>query len=423
MFDPLFVVLQTIVSLLFSVWWLWLPIFLFVIFFAVWMNYIRRRYWQSINWVLLEVKPPKDIEQSPKIVEAIFAGLWAIQGTIGTKVEKYIGGVIQHYFSFEIIGRGGETRFLIRSPDIYKNLVEAKIYASYPKAEIRVVDDYVDGIPSGVLGRDWDLWGTVLQLARPNPYPIRTYQEFVDVSSKQPFLDPIANLMEALAKLQPGEQVWIQILVRPADNDWTNEGRAVVAKLIGKNVSKKSGLLSQEISGWFEAIGAAFSELASGKAVEIKPVREETGPPSLVQFLSPGEKEVVAMIEKKMDKKALETKIQIIYLAKKEVFFKPHVAALMGFFNQFAMANCNSLKPNAWYTTKANYLWAEKRAAYKKRIMLNLCRQRPFWEKGYIFNIEELATIWHFPTVLVEAPMAPVVEAKKGGPPTGLPVV
>jgi len=52
-----------------------------------------------------------------------------------------------------------------------------------------------------------------------------------------------------------------------------------------------------------------------------------------------------------------------------------------------------------------------------------LCQQRPFWGKGIILNVEELASLWHFPNIGVEAPMLPVVDAKKSGPPSGLPIV
>ena len=53
---------------------------------------------------------------------------------------------------------------------------------------------------------------------------------------------------------------------------------------------------------------------------------------------------------------------------------------------------------------------------------MRLLRQRSFWEKGYIFNIEELATLYHFPTIGVRSPVAPYVEVVKGGAPVDLPI-
>ncbi len=377
-----------------------------------------------MKWVLLEVKPPKEIEQSPKIAEAVFAALWAIHGTVGTKIEKYLQGVTQLYVSFEVVGIGGETHFLIRVPEVFKNFVEAKIYAQYPKAEIQEIEDYVYNLPSGVLGKDWDLWGTIMQLAKPDSYPIRTYEDFVELAPKQPMIDPMAHLMEAIAKLRGGEQIWLQFVIRPTDDSWVNKGNELVGKLMGRPALQKSNLFAEEIASWARITRTALTELVTGKIVEVAPnKKEEKKQPSMMQFLSPGERGVVEMIERKMSKKTFEARIQFVYLAKKDVFAKPNVAMVMGFFNQFATVHLNSLKPNKQYTTKANYFFAAERALFKKKIMLRLCQQRPFWEKGVILNIEELASLWHFPTISVEAPMLPVVEAKKSGPPAGLPVV
>jgi hypothetical protein len=417
-------IISLVGKFLLDLWWFWLPVFLFIVFFNVWMYYIQRKHWMSLKWIMLEIKPPKEIEQSPKIAEAVFAALWAIHGTVGTKVEKYLQGVTQLYVSFEVVGIGGETHFLIRVPGIFKNFVEAKIYAQYPKAEIQEMEDYVRNLPSGVLGKDWDLWGTVMQLVKPDPYPIKTYEEFLDVAPKQPLIDPMAHLMEAIAKLKEGEQIWLQFVIRPADDSWTAKGKELVGKLMGRSAPQKSSVLAQELSSWARITRAALSELATGKIAEIAPAKkEETRQPSMMQFLSPGEREMVEMIERKMAKKAFETRIQFVYLAKKDVFAKPNVAMVMGFFNQFAAVHLNSLKPDKEYTTKANYLFAVERALFKKKIMLRLCQQRPFWTKGIILNAEELASLWHFPTISVEAPMLPAVEAKKSGPPAGLPVV
>jgi hypothetical protein len=403
-------------------WWLWLPLFLFFVFFQSWMYYIRRKFRMETPYVLLEIKPPKEIEQSPKIAEAIFAGVYGISGTVTTKAEKYLKGATQHYFSFEIVGIGGQIKFLVRVPAIHRNLIEAKIYAEYPQAEISQVEDYVYNLPSGVLDRDWDIWGTFLQLTKENPYPIRTYQEFVDILPKQPFIDPISNLMEVMTKLRPGEQIWIQIFTRPTPDSWIEEGKKIVGKLIGRTETKKKGVFAEELSGWSAAFGAVKEEIATGKTAPSVSVKEEKpAHPSLMQFLSPGEKEVVDAIERKMAKKAFESKIHVLYLGKKDVFFKPTISSIFGFLNQFATLNLNGFKPNARYTTKAYYVLPARRLAFKKRILLKLCQQRTFWEKGFILNIEELASLWHFPATIVAAPVAPAVEAKKGAPPPELP--
>jgi hypothetical protein len=71
----------------------------------------------------------------------------------------------------------------------------------------------------------------------------------------------------------------------------------------------------------------------------------------------------------------------------------------------------------------------KKRRVYnKKRSIYNTYRSRIF--PGYmgttnskfsIFNVEELATLYHFPSISVGAPNIHSVEFKKGAPPTNLP--
>ncbi len=423
-FQPYWNNFKFYLDFLLNYWWLWLFIFCFILFFNSWMQYSRRRYWKAIPWILLEIKPPKDIERSPKNVESVFGGVWGFYGSISTKLDKYLKGVIQDYFSLEIVGLNGQIHFFIRIPSYFRNMVEAKIYAQYPKAEIEEAEDYVNDPPPGLLSKDWDLWGTVLKLAKPDPYPIRTYNQFIDIQSLQPFIDPMANLMEVLSKLKEGEQIWVQILCRPVADDWKDAGEALIDKLIGRARKKKIGLVREEAHGWVEAIRAVFHEMLWSKVEETAAgKKEEAGMPSLMQYLSPGEKEVVESVEKNLTKKGFQTKIQWVYFGRKDIFVKTTVGAIMGFFNQFAALDLNSFKLNRKYSTVGYYLFKERRRDLRKRVMLKLCRERSFWEKGYVFNTEELATIWHFPMIAVEAPMMPSVAARKGGPPPELPVI
>ena len=76
---------------------------------------------------------------------------------------------------------------------------------------------------------------------------------------------------------------------------------------------------------------------------------------------------------------------------------------------------------------KGKGLFKKKKEIYKKIKILREYKERffPFDEfksRGFVFNTEELATIFHIPSKVVEAVGVPRVEAKKGGPPSGLPI-
>jgi hypothetical protein len=409
----------------FNLSWIWLPFVLAAIFFKSWMYYIQRFYWRKLDWILLEVKPPKEIEKSPKNMEQIFAGLWGAWGTISTKYEKYIKGVMQEYFSFEIVGLNGEIHFYLRTVKKYRNLVEAQVYSQYPQAEIREVEDYVNKVSADIPNKNWNLWGCRLRLDKDSAYPIRTYPHLIDITkTDQPFFDPLAGLMELMGKLKTGEQIWVQLVFRPTPDDWQREAIKIAAKLLGKKEpAAAEGVIKQDIRTWWEAIYDTFYTFILDKPAPLRASEKATNEPhSLMMFLSPGEKEIISGIEEKASKKGYEAKMQWVYIARQDLFSMGYVSAVMGILNQFANLNMNSLKPDAPTMTKANYAFAKTRKAYKQRVLMKMLRSRVFFEKGFILNIEELATLFHFPTVAVQAPMTPYVELKKGGPPVDLPL-
>ena len=387
-----FVVLKTLFSFVFDIGWIWLPIVLAVAFFETWMYYIRRVYWQVIDWKLLEIRPPRDVERTPKIMEQVIAGFWGIIGTVATKYHKYFKGVMQDYLSLEIVGIDGQIHFFIRGAAKFRNLIESQVYSQYPQAEIKEADDYVHNIPSDIPNKNWDIWGARLKMSKSDVYPIRTYMQHIDIVSRPtspPFIDPLAGLMEVMSKLKQGEQIWIQIIIRPVADDWVKKSEKEVVSLMAK--AKPSA------------------------------VPTEAGAVVPLQMLSPGQRETISGIEMKAAKKGYEAKVQFGYMGRREHFAMPNVGAIMGLFNQFASLNANGLRPDAVTTTKANYLFARQRKIFKQRRLIRLLKTRSFWEKGYILNIEELASLFHFPTTSVKAPMTPWLETKKAEPPMGLP--
>lgn len=411
-------------DIFFGVAWIWLPVILAVVFYKSWMYYIQRFHWRQLDWVLLEVKPPKEVESSPKNMEQIFAGLWGAIGTVGYKYEKYLKGVIQDYFSFELVGLNGEAHFYLRTQKKFRNLVEAQIYSQYPQAEIKEVQDYVWTVPADIPNKNWNLWGCRLTLVKDSAYPLRTYVELMDVTkTDQPFFDPLSGMMEVFGKLRQGEQIWIQIIFRPAPDDWQKKSKALADKLLGKKApEEKETLFAMERRTWFEAFyDAAYAIITGNPAPERKKDKKDE-PYSLAMHLSQGDKDVIQGIELKASKKGFDAKINFVYIGRSNIFTMANVSAPMGVIAQTANLNMNGLKPDGNMTTKANYFFAKARKAYKQRVLMRMMRARSFWEKGYIFNIEELATLFHFPTIGVKSPMTPYVEVKKGGAPVDLPM-
>jgi len=409
-------------------WWLFTPIALWPIFELAWINYIQEKYFRSIKWNLLEVKISKEMEKRPKTMEEFFSGIYSTYDVmIDTLYDIYLRGVLDLWFSFEIVSKEGDIHFYIRTPELSREIIESQIYTQYPDAEIKEVDDYVTDVPDDIPSKDYDLWGTDMVLSKEDAYPLRTYKDFEDVASGE-FIDPISNIVEGVSKLGKGEQIWIQILVRATDDSWKKEANDLVMKLIGRDKNKKKSsnpfsIIIDEIIdlGRYIILGA-FSVPKSREEMKKEKTKEEESI-SLMLHLSPGEKSVVTAIDESTKKVGFETDIRWIYLAKRDVFNKIKGNAIVfSYFTQFGSQDLNALIPNSNTKTSAYYFLTELRKAIKKRKILRKYKRREFDEKGYVLNTEELATLFHFPTIEVKAPVAPRIEAKKSKPPAGLPV-
>lgn len=408
-------------------WWFFTPLILWPIFEIAWINYVQEKYIRGIKWKLLEIKIPKEIEKRPKTMDEFFAALYSTNDVvIDTLYDVYLGGMVDVWFSFEIVSIEGDIHFYIRTPELSSDMVEAQIYAQYPEAEIKEAEDYVRDVPDDIPSEDYELWGTDMKLIKEDSYPIRTYKEYEDTASGD-FIDPISNIVEGVSKLRKGEQIWIQVLVRAVNDDWKKEADDLVLKLIGrKNPKKEKGegffsLLVSEIVdlGRYTILG--FFSPQSLIPKEDK--KEEKEHLSMMLHLSPGEKEVVTAIENNIKRPGFETDIRWIYLAKRNIFDKAKGNAIVfSFLSQFGSQNLNGFIPNPKTKTSAYYFLTDYRKALRKRQILRKYKRREFDERSYVLNTEELATIFHFPTIEVKAPMAPRVEAKRGKPPAELPV-
>jgi len=415
--------LKKAIEILLGYWWIITPIALFFIFRELWLNYVKTKYLKSLEWILLEIKIPKESSKTPKAMEQIFIGLHGTE-SIPKPKEKWLSGKVPTWFSFEITGDGGFIHFYIRTLKVFRNLVEAQIYAQYPDAEITEVNDYTDVVPFR-LDSEYDAWGAEFILTKPDPYPIKTYPEFFK-DEEEKWIDPLASLGEVFSNLQTDEHIWIQILASPISNGWKEEGKKLIEKLIGREIKpSKKGVLKEEIFGWSEAFKESLNQLISGgggaSSTQEKP--SSASSPNL----TPGEKEVVLAIERNISKMGYKVIVRVVYWGKTEVFNKANIAAIVGILKQFNSENLNGFKPNGKTMPKGKGLFKKKKEIYKKIKILREYKERffPFDEfksRGFVFNTEELATIFHIPSKVVEAVGVPRVEAKKGGPPSGLPI-
>lgn len=368
-----------------------------------------------MSWTILEVSVPREVFQTPKSVESIFTSLHSMSNPPDEFLEKYWKGKIQDYLCLEIAGSEGKSHFYLRAPTALKNYVSAQIYAQYPKAGIKEVNDYVDSVPKTAPDPQYEIWGAELMLSKEDAYPIRTYAQFEETVEEKR-IDPISSLMETFANLKNGEQIWIQILIRPTATKWEKKGQKLVDKLVGK----KPKVEKSAIEEWLGKFGDLLISMTEGASVKPAPAKEETGK---IQNLTPGQKEVVEAVEKNIAKLGFDASIRVIYVAKREVYSRANIPSIMGFFKQFNTLDLNGFKPNPAVGSRVKTIFFKKQREYmRKRALFYNYKMRLPTKKVFVFNTEELATIYHFPATVVEAPTTPRIEAKTAEPPANLPI-
>jgi len=233
-----------------------------------------------------------------------------------------------------------------------------------------------------------------------------------------------------MAKIKPGEQLWVQFFCSPiaegAVQPFLKEGEAIRDQLARRPEKARRKPIAQETADL----------LISGKmpGEEEKIEEREIIPPEMK--LTPGEREVIAGVERKIGKPPFECSVRFIFLGKKEVWFKSNLRLIFAYFGSYFTHNMNALIPMGKTITKVisrppiSVLDA-RRLYLRKRKILRLYRERfspMFPREGdrktgtFILNAEELASLYHFPSKAVApAPGVSRVEAKRGVAPPELP--
>jgi len=348
------------------------------------------------EYSLISISVPKENEKTPEAAESMFAALHGIYQT----GKELPAGAEQEHISFEIVAHGEEIKFYCYMPSYLKDFVEGQIYAQYPEIEIREVKDYSEPIirelftenGEPITGKERSVASTELVLEKPEFYPLKTFENF-DV-------DPLASITGVLGKIGPEEDIWFQLMVRPENDAWQNRGIAYVEAIKAGQDPDQSFLkiVRKGITGLIkDLLKSAFSPPTEGKKATEEEV-ELSGP---VQAAMEG-------VEEKVVKLGFETKIRLVAIAPDKVRARNRLQSAVGAFKQFNTQNMNG--------------FAATTIKYDDGKDLNDYINRLYQGRGYILNIEELASIYHLPNLSVKTPNMIWAGSKKGEPPANLPI-
>ncbi len=425
-------ILTNVGQILKNWWWVPLP---FILWKPFWFLY---HWWRVDTWlkqqkmILLEIKLPKEVLKPIRAMETVLASIHGATFHPPDWWEYWVDGQIQLSVSFEIVSIDGEPRFFVRCGASYRDAVESSLYSQYPEAEIKEADDYTKYVPQNIPNKDWDLFAWDCRLLKDDHYPIKTHPQFETEHElkEEKRIDPVASLLEAMAKIKPGEQMWIQITTSPSASDWTTHFDAWIEK--GKILRDKLARRPEEPKQK-PILQEAAQILITGKTGEEKEEVREIIPPEMK--LTPGEREIILGLEGKLAKPIFDTNIRFIYLGERDIWFKPNFRLGLSFFNSYMTLNLNGLIPMGKTFTKIHKHWflpinllRTRRHYLRCRRIFRLYKSRftPFWPRSggtFMLNTEELASLFHFPSqVVAPAPGMARVEAKKRGEPPELPI-
>lgn len=407
------------------------PIGLLSIAWEVWIAYVRALFFAKTEYVLLEIRLPRDIFKSPAAMEFC---LTSLHQTGGEKnwYEKFWQGKVRAWSSLEIVSIDGSVHFFIWTRKSMKNVLESNLYSQYPGIEIYEVPDYT--LPVSYNPEMNSMWASEFDLTGADVFPIKTYIDYgMDKNPEEEYkIDPMTPLIEFLGSLGRGQQVWIQIIVRahvaedkdPSKN-WSNA--KIWTTLRPNDIWDR---WAKKDLRWKESAQAEIDKIIT----KAKGEKDKEGKiiPGTGRQLTEVEKDTVTALARSVSKKGFDVGIRSVYVAPKDVFSADNLGGIIGGITHFN-SHLNGFKPARSSDERfTNIFLAWKKRSEKKRndekqYLLDAYKRRAYFYSPYkspyfILNTEELATMFHLPGGVSATPTFARVESKKSEAPTNLPV-
>lgn len=316
--------------------------------------------------LLLQV--PRTNDKKELAAEQMFASL---HGLLTMPSRRFMRPAERERISFEIAVLKKRIGFYVWVPEYLKNFVEEQIYAQYPTVHISEVTDYATEHEQEYQ----TTLSTELKFTVNDMLPIKTFQSFE--------VDPLAAITATLAKFEDDEEAWVQMLIKPAPGNWHRKSERYIAGLRGGNTTSTTGLLS--------ALWAPPG------------TKTETSRPADY------EQTRITGAEQKSQKLAFETAVKIVYRGNATLQqAQLRMQSIVASYKQF-----NTTYLNGFDTKRVHQ---DQHAAAKYQA-------RTFFQKGFICNIEEVATLYHLPHTNVETPFILWATAQTAEPPANLPII
>ena len=292
------------------------------------------------------------VEENIAKATSLYSLLVAIADKTGFKTGYYG----QQHLGFEIVFEKGFVSFYIASPADQIAIVRQAVTSAYSAAKIQKVEEH------NIFAKDiqlTDINAGYLELKKDFAYPIATY-----VESRQ---DIMKVLLGSLADLEEAEGACIQLLLRPASDDWIK-----TAKTVAKKLSKPD-----DDSGFFKTLTGLLSQA-------VKP-SESAGSKERAE-ISQLDKSRVEAIEKKTTQPGFETAVRLLVASADKGRARN---VYRGMASAFALLDA----------PKSNGFRVKNVKPGKMQSFISDFNLRLFAPSNnqMILNVDELASIFHLP--------------------------
>lgn len=387
------------------------PLMLCYLLFHVYIDYNRTKYYNSLQWSLIEVVPSPDNVKSPAAMELFLLALYQTSGE-STWIDRWVKGKVRTWFSLELVSLEGRIHFFIYCESKMQKYLESQIYAQYPGTEIKVAEDYAAKFNT----QDYEIMAAELQLTKPDPYPIKTYIDYqLDKEQEEEFkIDPITPVLEFMNTIPQDNYVCMQILVRAHKDE-------------DPDTSKLFPSFSKKIDNWKLTAKKEVETIKAKSFIDV----DEGGAKKKQNVQTDAQKRAIIALERSTTRYAFDTGIRLLNIGKKGSFSNMY-GLMLGMFKQYNSMDLNGFKPRVG--TTFDYPWQDPLGWKLKKMRAELLEAYQvrdyFWKSDYkgddrpffVLNTEELATIYHFPGLVAQTPSITRVDSRKVTPPENLPI-
>ena len=362
-----------------------------------------------MNNKLLQIRAGLENERGPLYMEPALSALHSLKGADAA-------------FGLEMGMADSKISFFVRATPKAAALAESQLYAQYPDIEI----DHLSTDPF-VVGENEEVVYMDLVLTDPEVFPIKRHPQFDDMLTRVN-VDPIAGITSTLARYStPGMRGHVEISMKPISGGFRRRSLRFIPLLqkgfSSISVSYAAYFTSMQLArGWRRLLyfpvaflmggfrsWPGFSKFLSGPSIISGETDSYSSDPEQQEIerasaRTHDREDAAAGARDKVNRLLFicNVRVSVIVPRGQREAAQQKLEEMSGSFRQFALPQSNAFNP-----------LAPKTSSYVPHGVL----RNPF-----ILSVEEIATMWHLPTILVQTPNLDWVFSKKLEPPNNLPI-